>query len=260
MNYFSDIRFIKYGEMKFYGERNTRRFDGYYGIQYNHSGELILQIDDKTPQRLTEPCFFVSGPGAVFKYGAPSRQTRHHFFLCFLGERVQRWLTGGLLPPVGTVLPVKRPEEFLTALRNIKSLITQIGYRGYDRAVLETEMLLLNQQLSNAPRHGALLYRQQLQQLADAIRETPEKDWDFEQEAAKMGCSYSHFRLTFRELFGCPPNRYQLECRLNRAAELLLSSNRQIRDIAQMCGFSNEFYFSRIFTKHRLVPPSEFRR
>ena len=99
-----------------------------------------------------------------------------------------------------------------------------------------------------------------LQQLADEIREAPEKQWDFEHEAEKLGCSYSHFRLTFRELFGCPPNRYQLECRLNRAAELLLNSDRQIRDIAQMCGFSNEFYFSRIFSKHRLVPPSEFRR
>ena len=141
-----------------------------------------------------------------------------------------------------------------------RALITRIGDRGHDRAVLETELLLLNHQLTNAPRHGSLLYRQKLQQLADEIRENPERKWDFEHEAAKMGCSYSHFRLTFRELFGCPPNRYQLECRLNRAAELLLNSDRQIRDIAQMCGFANEFYFSRIFTKHRLVPPSEFRR
>ena len=260
MDYFSDIRFIKYGEMKFYGERNTRRFDGYYGIQYNHAGELVLQIDDRPPQRISVPCFFVSGPGAYFRYGAPPRDTRHHFFLCFQGRRVQRWLAGGLLPPLGTVQLVKRPEEFLSALRNIKSLITQIGARGHDRAVLETEMLLLNHQANNAPRHGSLLYRQRLQQLADDIRENPEKTWDFEHEATKMGCSYSHFRLTFRELFGCPPNRYQLECRLNRAAELLLSSDRQIRDIAQMCGFANEFYFSRIFTKHRLIPPSEFRR
>ena len=260
MNYFSDILFIKYGEIKFYNLRNTRRFDGYYGIQYNHDGELMLQIDGKSQQRLTEPCFFVSGPGALFKYGAPPHQTRHHFFLCFQGERVQRWLAGGLLPPVGTVQMVKRPEEFLAALRSIKGLITRIGDRGHDRAVLETEMLLLNHQLTNVPRHGSLLYRQKLQQLADEIRESPEKKWDFEHEAAKMGCSYSHFRLTFRELFGCPPNRYQLECRLNRAAELLLNSDRQICDIARMCGFANEFYFSRIFSKHRLVPPSEFRR
>ena len=260
MNYFSDIRFIKYGEVKFYAVKNSRHFDGYYGIQYNHAGELMLQIDGKNVQHLSEPCFFVTGPGMHFKYGAPLHQTRHHFFLCFQGRRVQRWLTGGLLPPLGAVQPVRRPEEFLSALRHIKALITRIGDRGHDRAVIETEMLLLNHQLSNAPRHGSLLYRQKLQQLADDIREAPEKKWDFEAEAAKLGCSYSHFRLTFRELFGCPPNRYQLECRLNRAAELLLNSDRQIRDIAQMCGFSNEFYFSRIFTKHRLVPPSEFRR
>ena len=95
MNYFSDIRFIKYGEVKFYAVKNSRYFDGYYGIQYNHAGELILQIDGKNVQHLSEPCFFVTGPGMHFKYGAPLHQTRHHFFLCFQGRRVQRWLTGG---------------------------------------------------------------------------------------------------------------------------------------------------------------------
>lgn len=260
MKYFSDIRFLKCGEYKFYKELNVRRFNGYYGIQYNHSGELLLQIDDRPQQHLTEPCFFVSGPGALLRYGSPPHQTRHHLFLCFQGSRVQRWLSGGLLPQVGEVRAVKRPEEFLAALRRIKELVYQIGDRGHDRAVLETETLLLSHQVNNAPRHGALLYRQKLQSLADAIRENPAKKWDFEREAAKLGYSYSHFRLTFRELFGCPPSRYQLECRLNLAAELLLQSDRQIRDIAQSCGFANEFYFSRIFSKHRLLPPSEYRR
>ena len=259
MQYFSDIRFLKCGEMKFYDVTNLRRFD-YYGIQYTHSGELILQVDDQTPQRAVGPCFFVSGPGALFRYGAPPKQTRHHLFLCFMGERVGRWLAGGLLPPPGTIQTVRRPEEFLASLRRINELILQIGERGNERAVLETELLLLNHQASNAPRHGSRLYRQKLQNLADAIREDPAKKWDFRSEAARMGCSYSHFRLIFRELFGCPPNRYQLECRLNLAADLLLQSDRQIRDIAQSCGFANEFYFSRIFSRHRLLPPSEFRR
>ena len=260
MNYFSDIRFLKCGEIRFYEERNRRRFDDYYGIQYNHSGELVLQIDRESPVSVRDPCFFVSGPGKLITYGAPPRQTRHHLFLCFQGRRVQRWINGGLLPPIGEVQMVKRPEEFLSALRRIKELILQIGGREHDRAVLETELLLLNHQATSAPRHGSLRYRQKLQNLADAIRENPAKKWDFPREAAKIGCSYSHFRLTFRELFGCPPSRYQLECRLNLAAELLLESDRQIRDIAQSCGFANEFYFSRIFSKHKLLPPSEFRK
>ncbi len=260
MNYFSDINFIKCGEFKFYSVNNTRRFDGYYGIQYTHSGELVLQLDRRAPLHMKEPCFFVSGPGPLIRYAPPPGQTRHHLFLCFQGERVQRWIDGGLLPAVGTVQQVKRPEEFLASLRRIKELISQIGGRGHDRAVIETEMLLLNCRTNSAPRHGSLLYRHKLQQLADEIRENPSKKIDFEREAARMGSSYSHFRLTFRELFGCPPNRYQLECRLNLAAELLLESDLQIRDIAQICGFSNEFYFSRIFAKHRLLPPSEFRR
>ena len=228
--------------------------------KYNHSGELLFQADDQAQQRFCEPCFFVSGPGMLLRYGSPPHQTRHHLFICFQGERVRRWIDGGLLPPVGVVQLVKRPEAFLAALRRIRELVFQIGNLSHERAVLETEMLFLNHRFYNAPRHGALLLRRKMQLLADAICEDPAKERDFEQEAVDMGCSYSHFRLMFRELFGCSPHRYHLECRLNLAAELLLQSDRQIRDIAQSCGFKNEFYFSRIFARHRLLPPSKFRK
>ena len=47
---------------------------------------------------------------------------------------------------------------------------------------------------------------------------------------------------------------------LDRAATLLVRSNYSVAEIAQMCGFSDMFHFSRRFHAHFGVPPSDYRR
>ena len=48
-------------------------------------------------------------------------------------------------------------------------------------------------------------------------------------------------------------------CRLNEAENLLSETDLSLRDIAALCGFGDEFYFSRVFKKHRKIPPSAYR-
>jgi len=50
------------------------------------------------------------------------------------------------------------------------------------------------------------------------------------------------------------------ERRLERAKELLLTSNTRIRDVAHLCGFSTDAYFTRRFRLWAGVTPSQFRK
>ena len=259
MRYFDDIEFVKFGEWIDSEQINSRRFDDYYTIQYNHSGTVVLRVDSGPVRRLAGPAVFSTGPGAFFDYRPPRGETRHHFFLCFKGARAERWMATGLLPPYGELRPIGNGAGFSTALLRVMAQLRLPGNRGHDLAVTEVEQLLLqchDSGSSGIPSH----YRQKLEALARELDADPLSERDFHREAAAMNCSYSHFRLMFGMLFGCPPGRYLLECRLNRAAEMLLNSNRSIQEISLLCGFSNEFYFSRVFKKHRSLPPSEFRR
>ena len=91
------------------------------------------------------------------------------------------------------------------------------------------------------------------------IASQPGLPWDFAEEARKLGVSYAHFRRLFRDFFGVPPGAYLLESRIQQAAVLLAHTRAPVADIAQECGFADEFYFSRIFKKYRRMAPKHYR-
>jgi transcriptional regulator GlxA family with amidase domain len=80
-------------------------------------------------------------------------------------------------------------------------------------------------------------------------------------ELAELCClSPDHFIRRFREAVGQTPGQYLAERRVAAAAELLLLTDQSIERIAARCGFSNRFYFSRVFAKHIGTPPATYRK
>lgn len=57
------------------------------------------------------------------------------------------------------------------------------------------------------------------------------------------GISYTYFKKPFIEQFSVPPIQYVTNLRLERAAELLLTNQYSVSEIAGMCGFENVYYF-----------------
>jgi AraC-like DNA-binding protein len=71
--------------------------------------------------------------------------------------------------------------------------------------------------------------------------------------------SESRFIRRFRDATGRTPGRYVQDRRLRRAADLLVSSDRGIEDIAQSCGFANRYHFTRVFSQRMGCPPARYR-
>lgn len=71
--------------------------------------------------------------------------------------------------------------------------------------------------------------------------------------------SESRFIRRFREATGRTPGRYVQERRVRRAAELLVSTHHSVDRIAELCGFTNRFYFTRVFGKRMGCPPARYR-
>ncbi|GGF90456.1 helix-turn-helix domain-containing protein [Paenibacillus aceti] len=63
----------------------------------------------------------------------------------------------------------------------------------------------------------------------------------------------------FRAAYGMTPSEYTTRLRLDRASKLLLETELSIDKIAQLCGYENGFYLSRIFRSKRGMPPSQYR-
>lgn len=68
------------------------------------------------------------------------------------------------------------------------------------------------------------------------------------------------FSTRFRQLTGLSPAQYVLRYRLERARELLVSTDRSVREIAAMTGFQDPLYLSRQFRRLLGASPTAYRQ
>lgn len=71
--------------------------------------------------------------------------------------------------------------------------------------------------------------------------------------------SVSSLQRAFAKYFGISPAQYLIGLRMNRALELLREDTLSVKEIAFLCGFADEKYFSRAFKKRYGTPPSQLK-
>ena len=75
--------------------------------------------------------------------------------------------------------------------------------------------------------------------------------------------SKRHLQRLFLKDYGVSPLQYLIQQKLNAAIKYLnqsIKNDYSICEIADRCGFGDQYYFSRIFKKQFGVSPKEFRK
>jgi AraC-like DNA-binding protein len=91
------------------------------------------------------------------------------------------------------------------------------------------------------------------------LNENPEK-WPTTATVAKeVGLSLRHLHRQFRETHGKTPGRFLTEVRLERAAELLRTTQLPVKQVASAVGYSTTVTFDRVFKRVFGVTPGVFR-
>ena len=75
---------------------------------------------------------------------------------------------------------------------------------------------------------------------------------------SEIGCSKSTLITSFKKQFGTTVNSYVTEVRLKEAANMLAVGDKNIGEIAIQTGFSDQSYFSKVFSAKFGVTPSEY--
>ena len=170
--------------------------------------------------------------------------------------------------PTQTEVFTNIPVEMLNA-KTLESKDLTIGYlpqqieiasdkTPYESCLESFTVLLQMQEQPLFPDTERHLYHP-LQKLAEEIRRNPQLDWDMEKEAQNIGISVAYLRKLFTVYFNCAPHNYILECRIQRATELLMYQKISIVNVAEQAGFQDPYYFSRIFKKRKGLSPLRFR-
>lgn len=99
-----------------------------------------------------------------------------------------------------------------------------------------------------------------IQNACFTIRENVEAEINFQSFAEENNIGYSYFRKMFKKYTGVPPVQYHLDLKILRAKEMLLYTDKSIKEISYDLGFQSIYYFSRIFKNKLGVSPSEIRK
>ncbi|MET4476721.1 AraC family transcriptional regulator [Bradyrhizobium sp. F1.13.3] len=78
--------------------------------------------------------------------------------------------------------------------------------------------------------------------------------------AAECKLTPSHFARSFRRSTGVAPHEFLSELRIEEAKRLMLSTKLPLADVALICGFGDQSYFTRVFSRTVGASPGAWRR
>lgn len=99
-----------------------------------------------------------------------------------------------------------------------------------------------------------------LEALVRLIEREPERTWTLDELAAGAAMGATRLNRRFNRLTGMAPMAWVIRCRVERAAILLRETELKLADVAEACGYRDEYFFSRQFRRLTGQAPGAWRR
>lgn len=110
------------------------------------------------------------------------------------------------------------------------------------------------------PRKKERFVMHEIEQAVQYFTENYNTPISIDQYAQSHNLSISWFIQNFKQYTGTTPTQYILLLRISNAKDLLENTAYNVSEIANIVGYDNPLYFSRIFKKQSGVSPSEYRK
>ncbi|MFD0670868.1 helix-turn-helix domain-containing protein [Cohnella sp. GCM10027633] len=112
---------------------------------------------------------------------------------------------------------------------------------------------------AEALRSGNKVHEGYLDNIIKVMNEEFQKGHDMDYYAKLSGLSIFQFIRTLKKQTNYSPAKYIEKIRIAKAKELLRDSSLTIAEISAIVGYTDPFYFSKVFKKASGITPSEFR-
>ena len=245
----------------YYFDLKKGRILNEYQLLYLTEGEGTFESTNQKPIRIKQGDLFLLFPGEWHSYHPLETKGWKSYWIGFKGRNVDDRVRAGFLSPTKPIYHVgfsseivhlydeafdKAKEEAAYAQQTLAGIVNHLVGLMYS---LERNITLKKQ-------HD---YVDVMNKARLRIRESLESNLTIQQIAMDLGIGYSNFRKLFKEYTGIAPAMYQQELRLQRAKELLSTTNLRIKEIAYRLNFDSPDYFSSKFKIKTGRKPSEFR-
>lgn len=237
--------------------RNHAKFP-YWAVVYIAGGSGTYRIGGGEIQTVREGSLFFFYPGASFDYGPGKGGTWDEYYFTIEGSRIGEWL-GSWLRETDKVRQVGPLDIYAHRIERIFRLMESSVPGDPDRAALQLEALLFEfvmgaRSLLVPDRAGAA------GKLLEDLNQSVYERFDPERICEQHHISMSTLRRLVRKSSGYPLNEFMHRLKIAEAKNRLLNTSDTVKEIADLFGYPDVFYFSRLFKKYTGVSPREYRR
>lgn len=212
----------------------------YYLVHYCVSGKGILYCRERRFE-ISAGKIFIICPGEVTTYTADTENPWHYIWIGFDGEDAVR---------LRRLAPVVK-YNYDTFMR--VSECVRAGISSPEIYMSQTYELLYNV-FSDGAEHSDVR-----RLVKEYVRLNYMKPITVEEIAENMGLNRRYLSRIFKEKYGVPIKSYIVSVRCRKAGEFLRLGY-TVAEAAMMCGYSDAFAFSKIFSKVMGAPPSDFKK
>ncbi|MBQ8309497.1 MAG: helix-turn-helix transcriptional regulator [Clostridia bacterium] len=232
-----------------YPEQKTS-FSGdirYNELIFHFSGHAMVFFDDLTLE--TKP--------NTIRFLPKGRTKRYDVFRYERGECIDVFFqVDRPISPRAFVIDVAQNEKLGTLFKKLFSTWVGKNEGYYFESVSLLYKIFAEMQRSNdVPGQHWMKIRPAVNEIHNSFLQ---RDFSVEELAAMCGFGESYFQRLFKEKYGVPPRKYIIQLKINHACELLRLERYTVTQIAELCNFSDVYFFSRQFKEYMGITPTQF--
>lgn len=239
---------------------NNGRVLNEYQINYITEGSGILETVHGKFQ-IKPGTLMIIWPGAWHRYRPKQKTGWIEHYIGFEGELASQLLGKSMFSPERPIIHCELREEFIDTYYKIFDLVNK-EKPGFQQISSGMVVKLLGYIIAfQKQRHfSGKTIEKVIQKTRFYMRENIEVEIDLQKLAKESNVGYSYFRKMFKKYTGVSPHQYHLELKILRAKELILTSEKSIKEISFELGFQSIYYFSRLFKLKEGLNPTELRK
>ncbi len=237
-------------------ELNRKNFP-FYTIEFTVSGKGTFACNGKT-HLLHYGILTGYGPKTPHRFETDPSDPMEHIFVIFMGQEADKLFKRSSMQLKSSIL-VANPDFILSLMRQILKI-------GFEKPAYAEEIvcnylrsLLLEQTDTNLAVNPNSLSLENFQRCKNYMDYHFEKINSSSQLAEECNLNIRYIARLFKRYKQMRPYEYLIRLKMNKAANLLMTTTLSIKQIATMTGIEDPYHFSRMFKKNFNVAPTEYR-
>ncbi len=232
-----------------------------YILIYCVEGEGWVEVEGRRQKVLANQLFVIE-PKKISSYGANPKNPWTNYWIHFTGENAALYS-----PPVNRIIDISPTENsrleerlllFEEMLQNVEDyfVFEKVVYANIclKQFLTSVKYIDIYRAINKEPENDLL------KKVISFMKNNLHKNIRIDEFAQKCDCSTSNIYKLFKINLDSAPLDFFIHLKMERACKYLTQTNLKVKEIGRKLGYEDQYYFSRIFSKHIGQSPANYRK